>query len=130
MKGGFLGGKSRFSAPSPKEIEGLQHIPQWVYTHVHVYLKNIADSWSKVFWKRMMMIARDLHRSIEICIVTLHTASSFLFGDALCPSLLHPLLEHFLCCWRAQAEHALHFIYLQIGKDLLKNKTKRTNQIK
>lgn len=78
----------------------------------------------------MMMIARDLHRSIEICIVTLHTASSFLFGDALCPSLLHRLLEHFLCCWRAQAEHALHFIYLQIGKDLLKNKTKRTNQIK
>lgn len=33
----FCGGKSRFSAPSPKEIQGLQYIPVCVYTRAHVF---------------------------------------------------------------------------------------------
>lgn len=88
----FVGGKSRLVHLLQKKFKD-RNIYLCVYIHVHVYLTYIADSWSKIFWKRMKMIANDLHRSMEICIATLHAASSLLFGEPLCHSPLHPLLE-------------------------------------
>lgn len=81
-----------------------------VHIRVHVYLTYIADSWSKRLWKRMMLIANDLHRSVEICTANLHASSSFLFGDPLCHSPLHPFLRSALLLPKAALSSASHVL--------------------
>lgn len=81
-----------------------------VHIHLHMYLTYRADSWSKRLWKRMMLIANDLHRSVEICTANLHASSSFLFGDPLCHSPLHPFLQSALLLPKAALSSALHIL--------------------
>lgn len=98
-----------------------------VYIHAHVYLTYIADNWSKILWKRMTMIANDFHRSMEVCIATLHAASSCLFGDPLCHSPLHPPQGSALPLLPRQRSPPHTFFLRQIGNPLLKTQQTKTN---
>lgn len=83
-----------------------------VHIHVHVYLTYIADSWSKRLWKRMMLIANDLHRSMEICTANLH-ASSYFYLEIFCVILLCILFCGVLFCSPRQHSPLPHTFFVR-----------------